>query len=137
LNRRFQGREDRSGNLSIEACLHSERRDKKLKHVYSESTAYEGNWRKQGGHSLWLGFFVREVVPLLLTPAQHPCLMQQSSCLCFPLVEPFPLRHRNFLCSVATSKSNKAILKHPCLVPEQTFIFCAFCANIKAQFRLM
>jgi hypothetical protein len=27
--------------------LHSERRDKKLKHVYSESTAYEGNWRKQ------------------------------------------------------------------------------------------
>lgn len=72
-----------------------------------------------------------------LFPSLVPVLIQQPAGLCFLLVDPFPFGDRNILCSVAASESHKSILKHPCWMPEQALIFCAFCANIKAHFGLM
>ena len=81
--------------------------------------------------------FVGEIISLLLTPAQDPRLMQNSSFSCLSLVELFPFRNWNFSGSVASPKSSKSILKHPCWVLEQTLVLRTFCANIEPHFGLV
>lgn len=59
--------------------------------------------------------------------------MQQSAYLCFSLIDPLPLGYRNFFGSIAAPSSRKSVLKRSRWMPEEAFIFFAFCANIEAH----